>query len=246
MRVSSRLYGGLLIRWSQVRIPHGLPPNSAAAIEAYPLRRVGLFCACCFVDCACIFDIFAAALGVDSGDLVLDKETAMCRIMFASLPVLSCAALLSLGGCALSTTSVTPAPTPAHADTPHMLGHDVIASNAAPAAIGPYSQAIKSGPMLFLSGQIALDPKTGQIVAGDIAEQTKQVLENLQAVLAANGMGTDDVVATTVYLKHLNDFSKLKALYGSYFTSKAPARATVQVARLPRDALVEISAVAVK
>ena len=169
----------------------------------------------------------------------------MKQIMFASLPVLSCAAVLSLSGCAV-TTSTSPATTPAAPAASHMMGHDVIASGAAPAAIGPYSQAIKSGPMLFLSGQIALDPKTGQIVAGAIEEQTRQVLENLKAVLAANGMSTDDVVATTVYVKDLNDFTKLNATYGTYFTSKPPARATVQVARLPRDALVEISAIAVK
>ncbi len=162
----------------------------------------------------------------------------MKRIMHVALPVLSCIAALALSACAVTTTSAPAAP--------HAMGHEVVASSGAPAAIGPYSQGIKSGPMLFLSGQIALDPKTGQIVAGAIEEQTRQALENLKAVLAANGMSTDDVVATTVYVKDLNDFAKLNAVYGGYFTSKPPARATVQVARLPRDALVEISAIAIK
>jgi 2-iminobutanoate/2-iminopropanoate deaminase len=165
----------------------------------------------------------------------------MKRILHAVLPALSCVAVFALSACAVTSTTSAPA-----SSAPHAMGHEVVASSGAPAAIGPYSQAIKSGPMLFLSGQIALDPKTGQMVGATIEEQARQVLENLKAVLAANGMSTDDVVATTVYVKDLNDFTKLNALYGTYFTSKPPARATVQVARLPRDALVEISAIAVK
>lgn len=179
----------------------------------------------------------------------------MNRIMPAALPLLACVAALALNGCSVTTTN-TPAPAheAQHKPEPmmmehkmgHMMGHEVVASSGAPAAIGPYSQAIKSGPMLFLSGQIALDAKTGQMVGSTIEEQARQVLDNLKAVLAANGMTTEDVVSTTVYVKDLNDFTKLNALYGTYFTSKPPARATVQVARLPRDALVEISAIAIK
>ncbi len=123
---------------------------------------------------------------------------------------------------------------------------DVIATPDAPAAIGPYSQAIRIGNMLFLSGQIAIDPKTNQVQQGSIEEQTKLVMENLKAILAAAKMSFDDVVSTTVYLKDLNDFAKMNAVYGSYFKQKPPARATVQVGRLPRDVLVEISAVAGK
>jgi 2-iminobutanoate/2-iminopropanoate deaminase len=126
------------------------------------------------------------------------------------------------------------------------MGKEVVATKAAPEAIGPYSQAIKSGPMLFLSGQLAIDPKTNVLNPGGIEDQGKQVIENLKAVLAANGMTLDDVVSTTVYVKDLNDFAKLNAVYGSYFKDKPPARATVQVARLPKDALVEISAIAAK
>ena len=121
-----------------------------------------------------------------------------------------------------------------------------MATKEAPAAIGPYSQAIKFGSLLFLAGQISIDPKTNQLNTGSIEEQTKLVLENLKAVLAANGMTMDDVVSTTVFLKDLNEFGKMNAIYGSYFKDKPPARATVQVARLPRDVLVEISAIAAK
>ena len=123
---------------------------------------------------------------------------------------------------------------------------EVIANKAAPEAIGPYSQAIKSGQALYLSGQIAIDPQTGQLVAGGVEEQGHRVLDNLKAVLAADGMTFDDVVSTTVYVKDLNDFAKLNAVYAQYFPQKPPARSTVQVARLPKDALLEISAIAVK
>ena len=123
---------------------------------------------------------------------------------------------------------------------------DSIATKEAPAAIGPYSQAIKTGNLLFLSGQIAIDPKTNQMSTGSVEEQTKQALDNLDAVLKAGGMTMENVVNTTVFLKDVNDFGKMNAVYATYFKEKPPARATVQVARLPRDALVEISAIASK
>jgi 2-iminobutanoate/2-iminopropanoate deaminase len=123
---------------------------------------------------------------------------------------------------------------------------EVVSSKSAPSAIGPYSQAIKVGNMLFLSGQIPIDPKTGHLAIASIEEQTMRVLENLKSVLAANNMNMGDVVSTTVFLKDLDDFSKMNAVYGSYFDDKPPARATIQAARLPRDVLVEISAIAVK
>jgi len=122
---------------------------------------------------------------------------------------------------------------------------EVVASKDAPAAVGPYSQAIRSGGMVFLAGQIPIDPKTGQTNLGTIEEQTAQVFENLKAVLAAAGMTLDNVVSTTVYVKDLNDFAKLNTVYGTYFKDRPPARATVQVQRLPKDAAVEISAIAV-
>jgi len=125
-------------------------------------------------------------------------------------------------------------------------GKEAIATKGAPDAIGPYSQAIKLGQTMYLAGQLAIDPKTNQLIPGAIEEQAKQVLDNLKAVLAAGGMTLDDVVATTVYVKDLNDFAKLNAVYATYFKDKPPARATVQVARLPKDALVEISAIAAK
>ena len=114
----------------------------------------------------------------------------------------------------------------------------------APGAIGPYSQAIRAGDFVFLSGQIPLDPGTGQLVAGGIAEQTHQVLKNLGAVLEAAGASYAGVVKTTVYLADMGEFSAMNEIYGTYFSSPAPARATVQAARLPRDVRVEIDAVA--
>lgn len=121
-----------------------------------------------------------------------------------------------------------------------------VGTNDAPAAIGPYSQAIKVGNMLFLAGQISIDPKSGQMSTGSIEEQTKLTLENLKAVLAASGVTMDNVVSTSVFLKDLNDFAKMNTVYATFFKDNPPARATVQVARLPRDALVEMSAIAVK
>jgi 2-iminobutanoate/2-iminopropanoate deaminase len=123
---------------------------------------------------------------------------------------------------------------------------EAVSTNAAPAAIGPYSQAIRAGNLLFLSGQVSIDPKTNQMSAGTVEEQTRLSLDNLDAVLKANGMSMENVVSTTVYLKDLNDFGKMNAVYATYFKDKPPARATVQVARLPRDALFEISAIASK
>ena len=123
---------------------------------------------------------------------------------------------------------------------------EVIATKDAPAAIGPYSQAVRAGGMLFIAGQIPIDPKTGQLNTGTDEEQVAQVLENIKGILAADGMTMDNVVSTTVFVRDLNNFSKLNTVYGSYFKDKPPARATVQAARLPRDVAVEISAIAVR
>lgn len=119
-----------------------------------------------------------------------------------------------------------------------------ISAPDAPQAIGPYSQAIQAGPFLFLSGQIPLDPVTGEVVSGDIRAQTRRVLENIGAVLAAAGVSFDAVVKTTVFLVDLNEFAAMNEVYGSVFTDPAPARSTVQVSRLPRDVRVEIETVA--
>jgi 2-iminobutanoate/2-iminopropanoate deaminase len=123
---------------------------------------------------------------------------------------------------------------------------EISVTKNAPAAIGPYSQAVRAGTMLFVAGQIAIDPKTGQMNTGTDEEQVAQVLENIKAILAADGMTMDNVVSTTMFVRDLNNFTKLNAVYGTYFKDKPPARATVQAARLPRDAAVEISAIAVK
>ena len=124
------------------------------------------------------------------------------------------------------------------------LIRQAISSAGAPKAIGPYSQAIRAGQLLFLSGQVPLDPATDQLVGGDIAAQTRRVMENLGAVLSAAGLSFADVVRTTIFLADINDFAAVNEVYGSYFGAPAPARATVQVARLPKDARVEIDAVA--
>jgi 2-iminobutanoate/2-iminopropanoate deaminase len=121
---------------------------------------------------------------------------------------------------------------------------DIIQTDAAPSAIGPYSQAIKAGGFLFASGQIPIDPKSGTFVSGGIAEQTEQVLKNLSAVLEAAGSGLDRVVKTTVFLADMDEFGAMNEVYGKYFSSRPPARATVEAARLPRDARVEIEAIA--
>jgi len=125
-------------------------------------------------------------------------------------------------------------------------GKRVISTPTAPAAIGPYSQAIRAGKTIYLSGQIAIDPKTNQVMSnGSIEEQTRRVLDNLSAVLAADGLTMDHVVSTTVFLKDVNEFAKMNDVYATYFKNAPPARATVEIARLPRDVKVEISAIAV-
>ncbi|CAM3886423.1 RidA family protein [Roseateles saccharophilus] len=126
------------------------------------------------------------------------------------------------------------------------LAREVVVSKDAPAPIGPYSQAVRAGNLLFLSGQAGLDPKTGQLSGGSIEEQTTTALENLKAVLAANNMTMADIVSTTVYLKDIGDFGKMNAVYARFFPDKPPARATIQAARLPRDSLVQISAIAAR
>ena len=121
----------------------------------------------------------------------------------------------------------------------------IVSSPEAPAAIGPYSQATVSNGFAFLSGQIPLDPATGEIVAGGIEEQTVRVLQNLKAVLEASGASLASVVKTTVYLKDMGEFAAMNAVYGRYFADNPPARATVEVARLPKDVRVEIDCIAV-
>jgi 2-iminobutanoate/2-iminopropanoate deaminase len=120
----------------------------------------------------------------------------------------------------------------------------VIATENAPKAIGPYSQAIVHNGIVYLSGQIPLDPATNQIVEGDVVVQTERVLENIKAVLAASGSGLDRVLKTTVFLRDMGDFLKMNEVYGRYFASDSPARSTVQAARLPRDVSVEIDCIA--
>jgi 2-iminobutanoate/2-iminopropanoate deaminase len=122
---------------------------------------------------------------------------------------------------------------------------DIITTNGAPKAIGPYSQAIKAGNILYTSGQIALDPATGSLVDGDFAAQAKRVFENLQAVLAAAGAGFGNVAKATVYLTDLANFAELNEIYASYFGDSKPARSTVGVAQLPKGGLVEIDLVAI-
>jgi 2-iminobutanoate/2-iminopropanoate deaminase len=122
---------------------------------------------------------------------------------------------------------------------------EIIATDKAPGAIGPYSQAVKAGGMIFCSGQIPIDPATNEFVSGGVAEQTEQVLKNLDAVLTASGAGLGSVVKTTVFLADMGDFTAMNEVYGRYFVENTPARATVQAARLPRDARVEIDCIAV-
>ena len=127
------------------------------------------------------------------------------------------------------------------------MSKTVIATPSAPAAIGPYSQAIRVGNLVFTAGQIALDPETQRVVASGIAEQTTRVLENLKAILEAAGSSLDKAVKTTVFLKDFNDFAAMNAVYGAYLASPGvtpPARTTVEVSRLPKDVLVEIELVA--
>jgi 2-iminobutanoate/2-iminopropanoate deaminase len=119
-----------------------------------------------------------------------------------------------------------------------------VQTDQAPAAIGPYSQAIRAGGFVFVSGQIAIDPATGQFISGGVAEQTRQVLKNLSAVLEAAGSGLDKVVKTTVFLQDMQEFAQMNEVYATFFSDAPPARATVAAAGLPRDARVEIEAVA--
>lgn len=121
---------------------------------------------------------------------------------------------------------------------------EATSTSQAPAAIGPYSQAIRAGDFLFVSGQIPLDPATGALVAGDVAAQTHRVLRNLGAILTAAGTSFDHVVKTTVYLADMSEFGAMNEVYASYFPAPAPARATIQAARLPRDVRVEIDLIA--
>jgi 2-iminobutanoate/2-iminopropanoate deaminase len=120
----------------------------------------------------------------------------------------------------------------------------VVNTEKAPAAIGPYSQAIKAGNLLFISGQIPVDPASGNVVSGDVAAQTKQVLDNITAILECQNLTLKNVVKTTVFLADLNDFQAVNQVYGKYFSQDAPARACVQISRLPKDVAVEIEAIA--
>jgi 2-iminobutanoate/2-iminopropanoate deaminase len=120
----------------------------------------------------------------------------------------------------------------------------VILTDRGPKPIGPYSQAVRSNGFLFVSGQVALDPKSGEFVGTDIRQQTERVLENLKAILEAAGVSLHHVVKTTVFLKDMNDFTAMNETYARYFTAAPPARSTVQAARLPKDALVEIDLIA--
>ena len=121
---------------------------------------------------------------------------------------------------------------------------EVIATNDGPKAIGPYSQAVKANGLVFLSGQIALDPATQQLISGDVSAQTERVLQNLAGILKAAGSSLPQVVKTTVFLKNMSDFAAMNEVYGRHFTAAPPARSTVEVARLPKDVLVEIDVIA--
>lgn len=121
---------------------------------------------------------------------------------------------------------------------------EVVATKDGPQAIGPYSQAIKAGGFVFVSGQVAIDPSSGEIVPGGVAEQTERVMQSLAAILKAAGSGMEKVVKSGVFLKNMSDFAAMNAVYGKFFTAAPPARATVEVARLPREVLVEIDVIA--
>ncbi len=127
-----------------------------------------------------------------------------------------------------------------------MTERTVVRTDQAPGAIGPYSQAIIAGGLVFCSGQIPLDPANGQIIDGPIEVQTRRVLDNLTAVLAAAGSSMEQIVKTTIFLADMNDFAAVNTVYGEYFGAEPPARSTVQVARLPRDVRVEIEAIALR
>ncbi|MFN8322152.1 MAG: RidA family protein [Chitinophagales bacterium] len=124
------------------------------------------------------------------------------------------------------------------------MSQQVIETSAAPAAIGPYSQAVKTGPLLFVSGQIGLQPQTGQVVSGGVEAEAHQVMQNIGAILKAAGLDYKHVVKTTIFLKSMQDFAVVNTIYASYLAAPFPARETVEVARLPKDVLVEISVIA--
>jgi 2-iminobutanoate/2-iminopropanoate deaminase len=122
---------------------------------------------------------------------------------------------------------------------------EVVTTNSAPAAVGPYSQAVRAGNFLFLSGQIALDPKSGIIVGDDIEAQTKQVISNIKSVLSATGLSLSDIVKTTVFLKDIQHFLRMNCIYKEYFNVDAPARSCFEVSNLPKGALIEIESIAI-
>jgi 2-iminobutanoate/2-iminopropanoate deaminase len=122
---------------------------------------------------------------------------------------------------------------------------DIVSTDHGPKPIGPYSQAVKANGLVYVSGQLGLDPKTGEMVAGGVAEQTDRVMNNLKGIVEAAGSKLSHAVKTTIYLKDLNDFAAMNEVYGKFFIAAPPARSTVQVARLPKDALVEIDIIAV-
>ncbi len=121
---------------------------------------------------------------------------------------------------------------------------EIISTPDAPKAIGPYSQAVRANGLIFVSGQVGIDPATQQVIEGDVAVQTERVMKNLSAILAAAGSRLDLVLRCTVFLKSMNDFAAMNAVYGKYFSSAPPARSTVEVSRLPKDVLVEIDVIA--
>jgi len=121
---------------------------------------------------------------------------------------------------------------------------EVIQTEKAPKPIGPYSQAIRAGNFIFLSGQIPIDPKTGELVKGDIRQQTQQVLENIRGVLESQGLGMQDVVKVNIFLKDMGNFNQMNEVYATYFSATPPARSTVEVAKLPKNAEIEIEAIA--
>ncbi len=121
---------------------------------------------------------------------------------------------------------------------------NVVTTDRGPKPIGPYSQAIKANGFIFLAGQVALDPKSGELVGSEIRQQTERALENIKGILEAAGVNLHHVIKTTVFLKDMNDFAGMNEIYARYFTAAAPARSTVQVSRLPKDALVEIEVIA--
>ncbi|CCO07417.1 RidA family protein [Desulforamulus hydrothermalis] len=123
------------------------------------------------------------------------------------------------------------------------MNKTIISTDQAPAAIGPYSQAVKAGNFLFISGQIPIDPATGNVVAGDIQDQTRQCIKNLQAICEAAGASLRDVVKTSVFIKDMNQFARVNEIYAQYFSDEPPARACVEVSCLPKNVLVEIEAV---